>query len=63
MSDRDKLTTLLNDFGIGYELEEEGSGSEVVCTAKEGGVAGYISFITMWSFDHDGKFIEMGIWE
>ena len=59
MNDRDKLTTLLDDFGIGYELK----GSEVVCNANEGGVKGYISFIAVWSFDPDGKFIEMGIWE
>jgi len=59
MNDRDKLTTLLNDFGIGYELEE----LAVVCKANEGGVKGYIGFVTVWAFTPDGKFTEMGIWE
>ena len=72
MRDLDKLTALLDDFGVGYEAETTYAESLVpkVITGqyiecKEGAekVGGYSMFTTLFKFDKDGNFETMGAWE
>jgi len=54
MTDKEKLTALLDEFGIKYKED----GAEIYC--EEGG---YPGFFTQFSFDKAGKFQEMGAYE
>jgi hypothetical protein len=61
----DEFRRLFQKFGIEWEQPEPtttGSCYEVMAkqTPK---VEGYAGFIVSWYFDHDGKFIEMRVWE
>ena len=59
MTDKEKLMKLLNEFEIGYELY---GNNEIIC--KEGNkIDGYMAFFTYFSFDENGKFVEMGAGE
>lgn len=62
MTDLDKLKSLLDEWEVPYEEEE----NVIMLEAgmwKEGKVIGYAGFVTHVSFDEDGKFSRIGIWE
>jgi len=62
MTDKEKLCDLLTEFGVGWR-------EKPYYTIKCGGynsynkIGGYSSFYTLFEFDEDGKFIQMGAWE
>ena len=60
MNDRDRLKKLFDDFGIGYKETENGL---IQCYQGDNKIAGYSWFFTVFSFDGDGKFTEMGAYE
>ena len=67
MSDKDRLTALLRDFGVGFREEEtESKGEKIIQVTCEQGasrVGGYGGFVTAFEFDRDGTFKSMGAWE
>jgi hypothetical protein len=71
MTDKEKLLALLASFGIEPYLNNGdyshyktvGAVSEVTLLAQSGGVEGYSNFFTEFTFDKDGKFVNVGIWE
>ena len=74
MTDYDKLKQLFDEFGVEYDVIKDAKRLTADETAyepcktirtNEGGkkVTGYFDFFTLFDFDLDGKFIEMGAWE
>src|SRR5579862_3977287 len=75
MTDKDKLTALLDEWGVPYDPSPESEwipSSTVQCVQlepeysadeSEAKVVGYNGFITRFRFDVDGKFLNVGIWE
>lgn len=60
MTDKERLLELLEAYGV----TPSPSDSYVVSLhAKEGGVAGYTGFYCEFSFDKEGKFLNVGVWE
>ena len=59
MTDKEKLTALLKELGIGFKDE----GKSLKCETGMDKVSGYTFFWTEFQFDDDGKFIHMGAWE
>lgn len=59
MTDKEKLLKLLTEFGVGYEDK----GPEVVCESGSGKVIGYAGFYTVFHFDGQGRFTNMGAFE
>lgn len=61
MTDKEKLTALLTEFGVEWCEKEYG--------IKCGGykeydkITGYHGYYTLFEFDKDGKFEQMGAWE
>ena len=60
-SDKDKLKALLTEFGVGWREKPEG----IKCGGYQSynKIGGYSSFYTLFEFDEDGKFIQIGAWE
>lgn len=73
MTDREKLKSLLNEFGINFKeggtnfrgasIPEMKNDIEVHAQGKEHKVNGYMGFFCTFEFDDDGKFVQMGIFE
>lgn len=68
MTDKEKLTNLLTEFGVGFseEFTINNHGTEIYCIecmSDNAKITGYNNFYTSFVFDKDGKFIEMGAWE
>lgn len=78
MTDMDKLTDLLNSWGVPHKPsdaydEDSDNADSITSTVKVGGythqsdpretVTGYNGFFTLFNFDKHGKFICMGAWE
>jgi hypothetical protein len=69
MTDREALEELLRRFGLtpyaGGDVEDVDppQPGEVVLAAKTGGVEGYSNFHARFTFDAEGKFQSLGIWE
>ncbi len=68
MPDKEKLMQLFTEFGIGYEDNpegiEKGKGyTIIVCLQGKAKIDGYGDFFTIFEFDENGKFVEMGAWE
>lgn len=61
MTDRDKLINLLSEFGVGFEAHE--TNKYILCMQGKEKIDGYLSFYTVFDFDEDGKFINMGAWK
>jgi hypothetical protein len=59
MSDKEKLISLFDEFGIGWSAEL----NDIVCEQGNNKVEGYAGFFTYFQFDADGKFICMGAGE
>lgn len=68
MTDLRKLTQLLDEFGVGYQVFDQGNGHaanpiEVRCSQGATKVSGYREFETSFEFDENEKFVQMGAWE
>jgi hypothetical protein len=65
MTDQEKMTSLLTEFGVPFEVETEGDITVVTVDERSSHpkVGGYGGFYTCFHFDQDGKFIRMGAWE
>lgn len=65
MTDLDKLKSLLDEWEVPYE--EDGNvislQAEPYNYHEDAKVIGYAGFVTDVSFDDDGKFRRIGIWE
>lgn len=61
MKDYEKLITLLKEFGIEAELDEDNNIFLVAGSQEK--IKGYSMFHVIFNFDEDGKFKNMGIWE
>lgn len=62
-TDRGRLEALLNDFRAGYEIEDDVSRVNIICREGMLNIEGYMMFYTVFTFDEQGKFIEMGAYE
>lgn len=66
-SDKDKLIALFDEWGVPFGLDEEDDDTIVLeadAWADKGAkVVGYSSFVTHFTFDKDGGFVQIGIWE
>ena len=56
MTDFDKVKILLGGLGVGFKL----NGNDICCCAGEDKVGLYVKFMTVFSFDEKGDFIQMG---
>lgn len=61
MTDKEKLCTLLTEFGVEWREKPEGIKCGGYHTYK--GIEGYHGFYTMFRFTSEGKFIKIGAWE
>jgi hypothetical protein len=64
MTDRDKLTALLTEWGVPFTDGEDGvtvGGWEQ--HRDSGKIVGYSGFYTLFEFTPDGTFTTMGAWE
>lgn len=59
LSDLEKLKRLLTEFGV--EFTE--NGTALICEEGSKKVTGYSGFVTEFTFDSGGKFVEMGAYE
>lgn len=71
MTDQQKLIVLLTEWGVEFDISARlshinpkyGSGISITCRTGKGKIDGYGGFCTIFEFDEDEKFIEMGVWE
>lgn len=64
MTDREKLLALLAEFGITPAPNNEPDTEfDVDLQAQVGGVAGYDRFRCVFTFNEDGAFDGVGVWE
>lgn len=64
VTDRDRFLALLADFSIiGSEGLVHGTTYNVVLTPESGGVVGHEWLANVWSFDENGKFTSVAVWE
>lgn len=59
MTDKEKLSSLLTEFGVGFKENAE----SIECHEGDTKIEGYLYFLTRFVFDKNGKFIKMGAWE
>lgn len=59
MTDKQKLTALLDEFGIKYTLKD----TNVICEEGDTKISGYSCFYTIFKFNESEEFIEMGAYE
>jgi len=65
-TDREKLTELFTELGIGFKIGGEETVNQGAIICKEGRdarVDGYNRFYAQFNFQEDGKFIDMGVGE
>lgn len=67
MTDRDKLVSLLDEWGVPYTedkrviiLEADSQYQDLVGRGK---IRGYGGFVTHFTFDENGGLLHVGIWE
>lgn len=65
MTQEERFRALFAEFGIEWEQPETTvQGHCYGVMAKDTpNVSGYVGFVAEFHFDHDGKFIEMELWE
>ena len=72
MTDLAKLTSLFDEFGIGYETKEYFEPAlipkvlrltDIKCEKGKDKISGYWGFFTDFTFNPDGQFVGMGAWE
>lgn len=61
MTDKEKLTNILTEFGV--EWREKPDGIRCGGYAARERVTGYHGFYTLFEFYEDGTFKQMGAWE
>ncbi len=63
--DKDKLTALLEDFGVEYTYNTTHPSGNlmIICTQGSDKVVGYTGFLTEFTFNSKGEFVRMGAWE
>lgn len=61
MTDKEKLTALLTEFGVEWREKEDG----IKCGGYKqyAKVTGYSGFYTLFQFDDNDNFVQMGVWE
>ena len=59
MTDQEKLTALLKEFGVGFK-EADGC---LICDEGSSKIIGYPSFYAIFEFDEQGSFVSMGVYE
>ena len=66
MTDIEKFTTMLSDFHItGYDLYGD-EGGQTRISLDQGcckNVGGYVGFLSVWTFDSKGLFVDTASWE
>ena len=65
-TDKEKLMALLTEFEIGFEqggVPGMRGNNNVICREGQAKINGYSMFCTVFEFDKDGRFIQMGAWE
>lgn len=62
-TDYEKLKQLFTEFGVEFTEIETGNMKIIKTEQGDNKVTGHIMFYTEFSFDNDGKFLEMGAWE
>jgi hypothetical protein len=65
LTDLLKLAGVLDSFGISPSIESYPLNNKIVLSLEGhvGGVKGYSGFYCVFTFDLDGKFKEVGVWE
>jgi hypothetical protein len=66
MNDLEKLKELLYSFGIVHEITVDPNKERIWLSIEAKScdkVEGYSGFYTHFTFDKDGNFLKMGIWE
>jgi hypothetical protein len=64
MTDMEKLIVLFTEWNVGFDKKDfEEKGYCIECTQGGSNILGYPYFTTIFSFDKDGKFENMGAWE
>lgn len=61
MTDKEKLGALLTEFGVGWVHSR--ALDKICCYHGMPKITGYSGFETIFEFDDDGKFLQMGAWE
>lgn len=66
-TDKDKLKALLTEFGVTFKEDLNNCARDefniIVEKDDNPKIVGYNGFFTDFTFDAEGKFIEMGAWE
>lgn len=71
MTDKDKLVSLLTEWGVPFYEETEYGETAVILEADSqyqdvpgrSKIRGYGAFVTHFTFDETGGFLHVGIWE
>jgi hypothetical protein len=63
VTDLDKLKSLLDEWEVPYEEDEDGLTLEANAWDNHAKVIGYSGFVTLVAFDENGGFSHVGIWE
>lgn len=63
MTDKEKLTSLLQEFGIEFEDRNFKGTNLITCREGMQKVGGYGQFFADFEFAPNGDFIQMGVWE
>ena len=63
MTDQEKLTALLTEFGVGFKVKACDNETVIKCRQGYDKVEGYQWFSTEFVFNLDGSFNHMGAWE
>ena len=58
-----EFTNLLDKWGVPYEQEDNAIMLEADAWSEDAKVTGYSGFVTHVTFDEDGRFRRIGIWE
>lgn len=62
MTDKEKLIALLTEFGVDFEQTRKVA-DDLSSPGKSIKVEGHLGFYTLYEFNNDGSFKEMGAYE
>jgi len=63
MTDKEKVIELLKSLGIEFKDEVTESHNSIICEEGMAKVSGYYGFCTVFAFEKDGTFTDIGVWE